>query len=295
MNRPRSARGSPLLLSLLVVLAGCSGATGFDGTPTRSVTPVPVPTDATPASRATVPGLSPRGVENASLLATAHSRALEGRSYTERTVTTVRAGNAIDGNVMRGSLGRRTLVVRRGPAAFGLSYAVEGGPRLGARSFETVAAEVWSDGRTTVQSVTDGDGSTRRARLPNVIYDDFVDPDARPYARTLERASLRRVDRRVVDGTARYVFAADDVLALPVFGLAGTIPTGNASLRAVIGSDGAVYRVAVTYPAQYRGQSATVEHVFEYVDVGTTTVPRPSWYDEAIENGTPTPGYRAEG
>jgi hypothetical protein len=287
MNRPRSARGSPLLLSLLVVLAGCSGATGFDGTPTRSVTPVPVPTDATPASRATVPGLSPRGVENASLLAAAHDRAFEGVPFTERTVTTAQDGEEV--------LGRRTLVVRRGPAAFGLSYAVEGAPRLGARSFETVAAEVWSDGRTTVQSVTDGDGSTRRARLPNVIYDDFVDPDARPYARTLERASLRRVDRRVVDGTARYVFAADDVLALPVFGLAGTIPTGNASLRAVIGSDGAVYRVAVTYPAQYRGQSATVEHVFEYVDVGTTTVPRPSWYDEAIENGTPTPGYRAEG
>ncbi|MFC6941345.1 hypothetical protein ACFQE8_15465 [Salinirubellus sp. GCM10025818] len=287
MNDPRSDPGLALLLSLLAVLAGCSGATGFDGTPTRSVTPVPVPTDATPASRATVPGLSPRGVENASLLAAAHARAFEDVPFTERTVTTVRDGEEV--------LGRQALVVRRGPEAFALSYALEEGPRSDARSFQVVAAEVWSDRRTTVQSVTDGDGSTRRARLSNVLYDDFVDPDARPYARTLERASLRRVGRRVVDGTARYVFAADDVLALPVFGLAGTIPTGNASLRAVVGADGAVYRVAVTYPAQYRGRSATVEHVFEYADVGTTTVPRPSWYDEAIENGTPTPGYRGEG
>lgn len=284
------ARGVPTLILVLVAalaLAGCSGTTGSDGPPTRSVTPAPVPTDATPAARATAPGLSPRGVENASLLAAAHRRALEGRPFTERTVTTVRDGNEV--------LGRQALIVRHGPEAFALSYAVEGGPRSDARSFQTVAAEVWSDRRTTVQSVTDGDGSTRRARLPNVLYDDFVDSDAWPYARALERAPLRRVDRRVVDGTARYAFAAEDVTSLPVFGLAGAIPTGNASLRAVVGADGALYRVAVTFPARYRGRSATVEHVFEYVDVGTTTAPRPSWYDEAIENGTPTSGYRAGG
>lgn len=282
-----SGVGTALALAAVLVLAGCSGTAGFEGTPTRSATPVPVPTDATPATRSTAPGLSPRGVENASLLAAAHRRVLTDTPYTEQTVTTVRDGNEV--------LGRRTLVVRRGPAAFDLSYAVEGGPRRDARSFQTVAAEVWSDGETTVQSVTDGDGSTRRARLSNALYDDFTDPNARPYAGTLERASLRRADRRIVDGTPRYVFAAEGVTPLPVFGLAGTIPTGNATLRAVVGADGVVYRVTVTFPAQYRGRSATVEHVFEYVDVGTTTAPRPSWYGAAIENGTPTPGVRAEG
>jgi len=276
-----------LVLAVVLVLAGCSGVANSDATPTRSVTPAPVPTESTPATRATVNGLSPQGVENASLLASAHRRRLAGGPFTERTVTTVRDGNRV--------LGRRSLLVQRGPDAFRIDYAIEGGPRDDARSFRTVAAEVWSDGRTTVRSVTDGDGSKRRQRLPTGFYATFVEPEASLYARTLERASLRRVDRRAVDGTPRYVFVAEGVESQPVFGLTGVDPTGNASLRAVVGADGVVHRVTITFPARYRGRRATVEHVFESVDIGTTTAPRPSWYEEAIENGTPTPGVRAEG
>ncbi|MEF8842284.1 MAG: hypothetical protein V5A62_11760 [Haloarculaceae archaeon] len=276
-----------LVLAATLVLAGCSGAVGSEGTPTRSVTPAPVPADATPPARATAPGLSPRGVENASLLAASHRRMLSDDPFTERTVTTVRDRNAV--------LGRRTLVVEQGPEAFRLVYGVEGGPRHDARSFQTVAAEVWSDGRTAVQSVTDGDGTVRRQRLPSGFYATFVDPEVGLYAGTLERASLRRVDRRVVDGTARYVFVAESITPRSVFGLPGASPTDNATLRAVVGADGVVHRVTVTFPARYRGRSATVEHVFEYVEVGTTTAARPPWYDEAIENGTPTPGVRSEG
>jgi hypothetical protein len=288
MDRASPGTGLLLALAAALVLAGCSGVAAPDGTPTRSVTPVPVPTDATPPARATAPGLSSLGVENASLLAATHRRRLADTPFTERTVTTVSDGN---GTV----LGRRTLVVQHGPEAFRLVYGVEGGPRRDARSFGTVAAEVWSDGRTTVQSITDGDGSVRRARVPSGFYGEFVDPEASLYAQTLERASLRRVERRVVDGTARYVFVAEGVEPRPVFGLPGTSPTGNASLRAVVGADGVVHRVTVSYPARYRGRSATVEHVFEYTGVGTTTAPRPSWYEEAVANGTPTPGVRAEG
>jgi len=277
-----------LVLAVMLALAGCSGVASSDTTPTRSVTPAPVPTESTPATRATVDGLSPQGVENASLLASAHRRRLAGGPFTERTVTTVRDGN---GTV----LGRRSLLVQRGPDAFRIEYAIKGGPRDDARSFRTVAAEVWSDGRTTVRSVTDRDGSRRQQRLPSGFYANFVEPEASLYAQTLERASLRRVDRRVVDGTPRYVFVAEGVEPRPVFGLTGVDPTGNASLRAVVGADGVVHRVTITFPARYRGRPATVEHGFEYVEVGTTTAPRPSWYEEAIENGTPTPGVRAEG
>lgn len=285
-SRP-GVRTAPLLAAMLV-LAGCSGATGIGGTPTRSVTPAPVPADATPPARTTAPGLSPRGVENASLLASAHRRVLAGAPFTERTVTTVRDGN---GTV----LGRRTLVVRHGPEAFRIGYAVEGGPRREARSFGTVAAAVWSDGRTTVQSITDGDGSVERSRVPSGFYADFVDPEASLYAQTLARAHLRRADRRVVDGTTRYVFVAEGLDPSPAFALPGASPTGNASVRAVVGANGVLHRVTVTFPARYRGRSATVDHVFEYTGIGTTTAPRPRWYAEAVENGTPTPGLRAEG
>ncbi|PSQ11556.1 hypothetical protein BRC93_05090 [Halobacteriales archaeon QS_5_70_15] len=277
-----------LVLAATLVLAGCSGVANPGGTPTRSATPAPVPTDATPPARAAVPGVSPLGVENASLLAAAHRRRLAGTPFTERTVTTARDRN---GTV----LGRRTLVVERGPDANRLSYAIEGGPRRDARSFWTVEATVWSDGRTTVHSITDGDGSVRRERVSSDIYAEFVDPEASLYARTLERASIRRVDRRIVDGTTRYVFVAQGIDPRPAFGLPGANPTGNASLRAVVAADGTVHRVEVTFPALYRGRAATVEHVFEYDRIGTTTVTRPPWYDEAIQNGTPTPGVRAEG
>lgn len=285
----RAPRGRiALVLTAMLVLAGCSGAVGSEGTPTRSVTPAPVPSDATPPARATATGLSPRGVENASQLAAAHRRALADVPFTERTVTTVRDRN---GSV----LGRRTLVVEQGPEAFRLVYGVEGGPRHDARSFQTVAAEVWSDGRTAVQSVTDGDDTVRRQRLSSGFYADFVEPEVGFYVGLLEGASLRRVDRRVVDGTTRYVFVAENVTPRPVFGLPGASPTGDATLRAVVGADGVLHRVTVTFSAQYRGRSATVEHVFEYVELGTTTAPRPPWYEEAVENGTPTPGVRAEG
>lgn len=279
--------GTALVLASVLVLAGCNGVAGPGGTPTRSVTPAPVPSDATPQSRVAGPGLSPRGVENASLLAAAHRERLAEVTFTERTVTTVRDGDAV--------LGRRTLVVRRGADAFRLAYEVEGAPRRDAGSSGPVAAEVWSDGRTSVRSATAGDGSVRRHRLPGGAYGTFVEPGADPYARTLERASLRRVDRRVVDGTTRYVFVAGGVVPRPGFGLSGTTPAGDASVRAVVGADGVVHRVTIAFPARYRGRSATVEHVFEYVDVGTTTAPRPSWYDEAVENGTPGPGVRAQG
>lgn len=288
MDRVSPSPRLALVLAVTLALAGCSGLAASDGTPTRSVTAVPVPGDATPATRPTVPGLGPGGVTNASLLADAHRRTLSGTSFTERTVTTARDAN---GTV----LGRESLVVVRGPAAFRLVYAVEGGPRHDARSFQTVAAEVWSNGRNTVQSVTDGDGTTRRERLSNAFYANFVTPDATLYAGTLERTSLRRVDRRVLDGTTRYVFEADGLDPEPVFGLVGTTPTGNASLRAVVGTDGVIHRVAVTFPARYRGRAVTVEHVFEYVDVGRTTAPRPSWYGTVVANGTPTPGMRQEG
>jgi hypothetical protein len=288
MARSPPSLRTVLVLAVTLVLVGCSGLAASDGSPTRSVTAAPVPGDATPATRATVPGLGPGGVTNATLLATAHRRTLSGTSFTERTVTTARDAN---GTV----LGRESLLVMRGPEAFRLVYAVEGGPRRDARSFQTVAAEVWSDGRTTVQSVTDGDGTTRRERLSNAFYGTFVTPDATLYAGTLERTPLRRVDRRVVDGTTRYVFEAEGLDPEPVFGLIGTTPTGNGSLRAVVGTDGVVRRVVLTFPARYRGRPVTVEHVFEYVDVGRTTAPRPSWYGTAVENGTPTPGMRSEG
>lgn len=280
----RAGAVAALALAVVLVLAGCNGVAGSERTPTRSVTPAPVPTDATPQSRVTVPGISPRGVENASLLAAAHRERLSDVAFTERTVTTVRDGDAV--------LARRTLVVRRGTDAFRLGYEVDGAPRRDAGSSETVAAEVWSDGRTSVRSATAGDGSVRRHRLPGGSYATFAEPGASPYARTLERASLRPVDRRVVDGTTRYAFVAEDVVPRPGYGLSGTTPTGGASVRAVVAADGVVHRVTIAFPARYRSRSVTVEHVFEYVDVGTTTAPRPSWYGEAVENGTPEPGAR---
>jgi hypothetical protein len=53
-------------LAAAVVLAGCSAGIGTDATATRSVTPAPVPGDATPAVEGVTPGVSPDGVENAS-------------------------------------------------------------------------------------------------------------------------------------------------------------------------------------------------------------------------------------
>jgi hypothetical protein len=273
-------------LAAAVVLAGCSAGIGTDATATRSVTPAPVPGDATPAVEGVTPGVSPDGVENASSLEAAHRRELSGVSFTERTVTTVRDAN---GTV----IGQRTLVVRRDAEAFRLRFGLEGDLRVGFEPRQAVAVDVWSDGETVVQSITARDGSVRREPAPNTFYSRFAIPGVEPYARTLERASFRRVDRRVENGTVLYVFEADGVDSIGTFGLLETTSTGNATLRAVVGEDGVTRLVVVTFPARHGGRSATVEHVFEVTAIGTTTVPRPPWYDGVVENGTSAPRTRS--
>lgn len=66
-----------ILITVLVVLAGCGGFAGADQTPTETVTPVPVPTD----GELYPPGISESGV-SAGVLVDAHERELGETSYT---------------------------------------------------------------------------------------------------------------------------------------------------------------------------------------------------------------------
>jgi hypothetical protein len=274
-------------LLALVALAGCSAIGGGAGdgsgvgTPggDTTVTPAPVPTDRPDGSLA--PGLTNDGVVDAERLAEAHRRALADRSYTERSLTVVtrRSGGS--------RLGARVLVSRRGAEAFTIRYDLLGEPREAARSYETVSAVVWSNGSETVQAITDETG-TRYEALGTSFYGNYAAPDALLYARVLERNPVDRVERVTADGATGYRVTATLESPPPSFGLSGTVATGPADLVALVSTDGVVRRVVVTYPARYRGEAARVEHRFEYRDVGNTSVSRPPWFEQAIENGSDT-------
>lgn len=271
-------------LVVLVALAGCSAVGGGSGgaggvTPggEPTVTPAPVPTDRPGGSLA--PGLTGDGVVDAERLAAAHRRALTDRSYTERSLTVVtRRSNG-------SQLGARVLVSQRGTEAFTIRYDLLGEPREAARSYETVSAVVWSNGTETVQAITDETG-TRYEALGTSFYGNYAAPDALLYTRVLERNPIDRVEYVTANERAGYRVTATLESPPPSFGLSGTVATGPANLVAHVSPDGVVRRVVVTYPARYRGEAAQVEHRFEYLDVGNTSVSRPPWFEQAIENGS---------
>jgi hypothetical protein len=269
---------STVAVVVLLVLAGCSAVPpAGESTPADQLTPAPVPTP--PAEeRSLAPGLFADGTVDAETLTEAHREALEGRTYTQRIVSEVRAEGGPQ-------LASRRLLVTHGETAYRLGFELTGERRNESRSYQTVAASVWANDSLTVQRITNRANTTDYETVSSRFYREFARPNVRLYAQVLATADTRVVARDAANGTARYHLVATVERAPAAFGLRGAGQTGPATVEAVVRETGLLERVVITYPAGYLGESATLTHTLSVSDVGSTSVERPVWFERAVANG----------
>ena len=272
------------LVGLLVVLAGCSA---FAPGPDRAtVTPAPVPTDS-----GLPPGVESSGVTDASALAAAHGAALGDGSYTLVTNRTVRTTN--------GSL-RSALTVRLALSAaparnYHATVSVEGPAAPLVIGEPPTHAEYWADedvylrrqtidNRTVFSRYDDTDAyvGTWSFWLGTVALDLGPETDLRS---TLEGFETRVAERSSEDGRVHLVGTtarSDEFVDDP----AEVERVENATLHAFVTRSGFVDSYHVVYDATLDdGERVRVRRTVRFERVGTTTVDRPSWYDEAMERG----------
>ncbi|MFC7076369.1 DUF7537 family lipoprotein [Haloarcula halophila] len=259
----------PLLTVVcLSLLAGCGGITGLGVSDAPETTPAPVPAATEQATTPSAPpGLDDSGLDGVSVLSNGHERALENRSYTfvERyTMTTIRDTGRLsvsrnettyveDGRNYRHDLERRRLLPNR--------------------TVERYEQSMYGDGGTWFERRDDGTVTYYRGELR--FYRDEFAGEAAFYVDqyvSATRSWTRRVRR---NGSLYY----------RVTGVGGTPPgisqAESYRFSLLVAPDGLVRELRVRYTTTIGSQRETVGYQFWYEDVGSTTVPAPSWLDEA--------------
>ena len=270
---------------VVVVLAGCSGvALGPDsGSDTETVTPVAVPTDSGFA-----PGLGPSGVADVSTLAASHGGALEGTSFTVLTNRTVRWPN--------GSIRSRMNVKLRlsESRSFHADVSVRGTDAPVVIGEPPTAAEYWAndevylrrqviDNRTEFSRYRSEEEyvGTWRFWLGTIALDIGPSTDLR---RTIGSYDTRIAGERTLDGeTVVHVTGTRVTSERFVDDQSDAFGVSNATLHAFVTESGFVQSYYVVYEATLPDDSrVTVRRAVRFRDVGSTTIDRPSWYDEAV-------------
>lgn len=268
-------------ITVLVVLAGCSGLAFGPDAGGETVSPAPVPTD-----DGLPPGVDRSGAVDAPVLAAAHGTALEDASYTLTTNRTVRLAN--------GSLQSALGVELQLSAArnYHANVTVAGPEAPVVIGEPPTRAEYWSDDEVylrrqaidnrTVYSRYDSETyvGTWRFWLGSVALD--IDPETDLYA------TLRSFETRVADRSDRRVHLVGTVARSQEFvdDQSDVERVENATLHAFLTHGGLVTSYHVTYDAvRDDGETVRVRRSVRFHAVGNTTIDRPAWYDEAMNRG----------
>jgi hypothetical protein len=262
-------RAAHAALVVMVVLAGCGGVFGGKEE-TATLTPAAVPTDRptpTPAPQL-APGLTRAGVTNASALAAAHDAALDGQSFTVERTRTYRTGTGI---VVR-QLTSVTRVAGDGRFRVTRRWTDETAPRREATYF---------DGERLLVATTDGTNETRYRRTsPAAIADEpaMAGTGGEQIERVFTVADTRIAGRAERNGTAVYRLAPDEDRS-NASGLDRSVSaSAQVTARGLVRS----YTFDQRLSAESSGGVAAIVVSTQYNQVGSTTVERPSWYDEAM-------------
>lgn len=273
---------------VVVVLAGCAGmgadtAERGDG-PSETVTPVPVPDDDRGAVGST--GIDGDGVSDPAALARAHDERLSEQSYRLVSNQTVRYGNGSVKSQYRTDL---RLDEERTYFVTARTDGPDGPLLLG----ETPAsAAFWSDGDTYVRAFGGSEPvynefepspsgvGTWRFWSSTGAFDGLQSP--RGVIEATFDAVPTRIDRtRTIGGVERHrvTDAGHSDVDLP---FPEADPARDVSLVAEIDRTGLVRHLELEYVGRVDGERVTVTRSVSYSEVGTTDVPRPEWYDEAV-------------
>jgi hypothetical protein len=267
---------------LCLVIAGCGSQIGGEEQPSVSeVTPASVPPTATtpPPPPTLAPGVTAAGISNFSALKRAHLAVLENTSYTYRSRTVVGFPNGtIDSNWTSGwkAGANRTYrrARRRGTPPWRPAQSQP--PRIEwyYTDERALIARTLANGTTVYGSIRSApeDGPLwRRPReeIATATF-DFVVPNA-----------TRVYNRSGTNGTEVYRLGAGTISESEVFRRHGT-PPRNGSLRLSVTARGLIERARWRYTVTTDSGVLTVSTSIRYSKVGTTSVSRPAWYEEAI-------------
>ena len=264
-----------LLFAVLLVTAGCSGA--FDGDPTET-------TRMPEADHEFPPGLTSDGLADADALVTAHADHLEDESVTLRERRVRKYEN--------GSLRWRTNLTLRTAAnrtRFRITSDVIGRPVYGENGGHVVT---FADGEAVYRSV-----ETSNSSWATVLRTATGDPEQ---PRSLALDSARTDDIYVllnafeVNDSANVRVSTDDPRRYRVESSTLVSPdllashldldaVRNASLTAVVTSEGLVEEYRLEFVGTKNGTLVRGTTVLRYSAVGETDVEKPEWYDEVKE------------
>lgn len=277
------SRLAVVLVALLVALAGCGGFSGGPDESDRGPYGVEETVNAsTEEDEKLLPGLTTAGLTDPDALREAHLEAIDNRSHTVRATSeyVLRQGNGTTREVVE-----RTISVdpEAGVVFEVIERSREGNGSVAYLGFEENRTdERWFGDRTllrtehgdgTVEYVASGEvemaTEERMVRASRPLFDPLADLDAReiPIAGAVEAE----------DGTY-YVIESH-----------GNAPaeegTESTDVRTLVREDGLVRQTVFERVAIENDAQTSVNRTVEVVDVGETTVERPDWYGEAIEEG----------
>jgi len=278
---------------LALVLAGCGGIVLGDGEP-------PSPETAT-TNRSTMlppPGVSSLRVLNPSALGRAHARTIENASYVVTSNRTV----LDEGGTLRSRLSTRVTVDEAGGFH---AIAETAGPEAPVFIGEPPATGTyWSngtvylrrlsrDGRTTYTQHDPPDTwvGTRRYWAEAVPFGARHNRPATFYAAVFDAVPTRVVGQSRIDGTPVLRLEGERAGPAAVDDLPDeVVSVRNVTLVALVDRDGLVRVLDLRYTGRLEDQAVRVHWRIRYAAVGTTSVPRPSWYDRAVSGGGSTEG-----
>lgn len=272
-------------LAVVVVLAGCNGFAG-DPTATERLTPV----DDIRTGESYPPGVDESGAVGPDALASSHTAIAEEQSYVLLSNRTVRYENG----TLRSQLQVRVELASNRTFHVTTSTAGHAGPEFLGRPPAT--AEYWADGEVYLRYLQRDNES---------VYNTFQPPDrfvgtwefwTRTVAFGGRAGSSERTIRNVFGAIPTRITGTETRNGTTIYLLAGNRATSLAfapqevqsadavRLEAAVGADGFVREITLQYDAVIAGERVTVDRRISYLNVGSTAVSRPAWFDRAMGN-----------
>lgn len=267
-----------VLVAVLVVFAGCNGVFGGgNNEPVETFTPAPEPTPKptpTPVPQL-APGLTGKGIENASVLIAAHTSFLQNHSFTVRSNRTKIAPN---GSVIMES----ASTFHVGPPGKGFHIITKENRSNEHRHSEPSAiyTELWSNGgRVFVKQVL-ANGTMRYGQLR----------DAKKFRYSFTRMDLSILisfDNKTTTITEQ--FTRNGTTLYRVRGFAQIDQWMNMSLQLLVDSRGVIHKIRIVRKKSLSSNTTIISET-RFLNIGVTEVSeRPSWVNEAINQTTPIP------
>ncbi|MFC5973641.1 hypothetical protein ACFPYI_20110 [Halomarina salina] len=260
-----------LVVSVLLVLAGCGDVVPRESASSVSPTPAPVPTDDPLATLP--PGLAEDGIADPIALAAAHDAALSESAFTEVATLSVQFANGtvlVDRTRVRrvGEARDRWLVTRTYDSVH-RSFDIAPGTRV----------DGWYNRTHSFQRVRGPNRTTYSGPVPRVPTDSLT--GAHRLSGVYMAATAPTVDTEDGTVTLRTTTAppSDDLTEMRLSDLSDW--TFTASLT----TDGRVRQYRVAFVGVLADTDVTVTGVatVRFGGLGETTVARPAWVDDARE------------